>query len=451
MDDSSRRLAAAYPDIVSVSETGKTQLGRPLLCLKIGEYRTDSDGKPMNALFLGLPHPNEPIGAMMLEYFTWELAKNPALREAFGYTVYVVKAWDADGAQKNEGWFKGPFTVTNYMRHFYRPAGHQQVDWTFPVDYKLLHFHDSIPETKAAMALIDRVKPRFIYNLHNAGFGGAYWYMSAPTPGIFDDLHAVPGKYNVPMHKGEPESQAADVYSDAIYACLGVTSSYDYVEKYSTPERMQKWVEGMNSGDCSAAYARERWNTFTLLTELPYFYDPRIDDTTPSDMTRKQTILQSHREGVQANARIHAILDPIDGHLDPRNPYIMAVKAFTSYERDEADVVAMLDGEPKFSELATVAQKFDSLLGSSKFYKTLSFALLRGGIDYELRQPGLSDDQRAALEAGFKAADAAFEVEVGVLESQLNYSAVPIRSLIGVQLESGLRVAEYLKEHPELC
>ena len=40
-----------------------------------------------------MPHPNEPIGAMMLEYFTRELAENKELREKLDYTWYIVKSW----------------------------------------------------------------------------------------------------------------------------------------------------------------------------------------------------------------------------------------------------------------------------------------------------------------------------------------------------------------------
>ena len=122
LDASSRRLAVQYPDVVSLFEIGKTRAGHPLLCLKIG-----SGSK--NALMFGCPHPNEPIGTMMLEYFSENLAKSKALRDELDYTWYIVKAWDADGLRLNENWLKGPYTLYNYSRNFFRPAGFQQVDW----------------------------------------------------------------------------------------------------------------------------------------------------------------------------------------------------------------------------------------------------------------------------------------------------------------------------------
>lgn len=152
MDESSRRLAQEYPESVTLFEMGRTREDRPLLCLKIGEGER-------NALMFGCPHPNEPIGAMLLEYLSRRLAEDSALRRTLGYTWYIVKAWDADGLVKNEGWLKGPFNIYHYARNFFRPAGYAQVDWTFPIDYGNLHFHDILPETKAMMELIDAIRP----------------------------------------------------------------------------------------------------------------------------------------------------------------------------------------------------------------------------------------------------------------------------------------------------
>ena len=79
LDDNSRRLAREYPESVSLFEMGRTREDRSLLCLQIGRGER-------NALLFGCPHPNEPIGAMLLEYLSRRLAEDAALREALGYT-----------------------------------------------------------------------------------------------------------------------------------------------------------------------------------------------------------------------------------------------------------------------------------------------------------------------------------------------------------------------------
>ena len=255
LDDSSAALARDYPDVVSVFPFGKTKEGRTLNCMKIA-------GGQHVALMFGCPHPNEPIGTMMLEYFTRALAQNKALRDELDYTWYIVKAWDYDGLMLNEKWLKGPYTLYNYSRNFFRPAGFKQVDWTFPIDYKELHFHSPIPETQAMMKLIDEIRPEFIYSLHNAGFGGVYWYETAATPEIWDDLHAAPLSQDVPMNLGEPEAPYCQLLAPAIYKELSITDEYDYLEKYGTKNIGQ----AIKVGSCSADYANRRWGSFTMLT-----------------------------------------------------------------------------------------------------------------------------------------------------------------------------------------
>lgn len=444
MDESSRELARRFPDVASLFEIGKTRENHPLYCLKIGNGSR-------NALMFGLPHPNEPIGTMLLEYFTWQLAQNEQLRDALDYTWYIVKAWDADGTKKNEKWFKGPFTITNYMRNFFRPAGFEQVDWTFPIDYKELHFHDSIPETTAMMKLIDQIKPHFIYSLHNAGFGGAYWYMSWALSEIFGELHKVPAKYGVPIHRGEPESPACEEFATAIYASLGVSAEYDLKEKFGGGD-MKEAVKSFGCGDCSASYARERYDSFTLLTELPYFYDPRIDDCGPSDITRKQAILQKLEDEIAMNRELRDILSLSHEYLARDNHFLLAVEAFTRHTQEDTQAERKrLDADPKFDKIATVAEKFDNLL-VSKFYKAIAYAMLLRANESELArmdETGESDAaKRAALEKGLERSMEGFKKITSFLEENMHYQVVPIKNLVGVQLECGLIVADYLQSHP---
>ena len=85
MDASTLKLAEDYPDLVTVTQEGTSRGGHPIYCLKIG------DG-PKNAFMFGCPHPNEPMGAMMLEYFSRRLCEDEALRRELGYTWYLIKA-----------------------------------------------------------------------------------------------------------------------------------------------------------------------------------------------------------------------------------------------------------------------------------------------------------------------------------------------------------------------
>lgn len=437
MDASSQKLAKDFSEVVDLFEMGRTRDNHPLYCLKIGNGSK-------NALMFGCPHPNEPIGAMMLEYFTKELASNKELRDELDYTWYVVKSWDADGTKLNENWFKGPYTLYNYSRNFFRPAGHQQVDWTFPIDYKNLHFHDTIPETKAMMRLIDDIKPKFIYSLHNAGFGGVYWYISKETRAIYDDMRNAAKKQGVPLNLGEPEAPYCVAFDPAIYQDLGIQQNYDYLEKYGikNPEEVIK------VGTCSADYAKEVCGAFTLLTELPYFYDKRINDLSESDTSRKDAVLQKLEFSESSDAFIKNTLESAIQYMGESNPFRLALEAFTDSSQRNAATRKMVTENPEFAKKATVAEKFDNLL-VSKFYKMLSYGLLVRANESELLKMAEKNEDNQekikALQEAFECSEEKLKELSIELEEKINYEVVPIKKLVAIQLESGLLMADYLK------
>lgn len=440
LDESSRALAAEFPGTVELSEIGKTRKGRPLLCLKIG------DG-PKNALVFGTPHPNEPIGTMLCEHFTRCLAEDAELRAELGYTWYFVKNWDADSLELNKKWLKGPFTITNYSRNFFRPAGNRQVDWTWPIDYKTLHFHEPLPETLAMQGLIDRVKPTFIYSLHNAGFGGVYWYQSGKTPEIWPAMRQAAIDQGVPLNLGEPEAPYCELWAPAVYRELGMEQEYDYLEKYGAPGTDP--ADGIECGTNSGDYAFKNYGSFTFLTELPYFYDPRIDDQTPTDRIRRDVVTESLDWTLASSKFLRETLAVSRRYMDDENPFMRAIEAFT---RDSSDAATrqMIAEDPDFAKPATEAQVFDNIL-VTKFYKLLSYGMLVRANESELQamdERGEQDDEkRAALQKGFDLAVPAHAKLAAELEEAFHYQVVPIKKLVTIQLSCGLMMADYVREH----
>lgn len=189
-------LAERYPAIVSARRVGTSKLGEPIRMLSIG-------AGPVNALLFACPHPNEPIGAMMVHHLAHRLVDDAELRDAFGYTWHMIGCVDPDGTRLNEGWFAGPFTPRNYARHFFRPASEMQVEWTFPIAYKKHYFDRVLPETQMLMRVIDELKPELMASLHNAGFGGVYYYISHPAEPMYETLHRIPEWEGLPLQLGE--------------------------------------------------------------------------------------------------------------------------------------------------------------------------------------------------------------------------------------------------------
>ncbi len=81
LKESTRQLVRKHPDIVELLPIGESRLGDPIEAIKIGHG-------PKNALLFAMPHPNEPIGSMLLEFLSLRLVEDEGLRESLGYTWY---------------------------------------------------------------------------------------------------------------------------------------------------------------------------------------------------------------------------------------------------------------------------------------------------------------------------------------------------------------------------
>ncbi|HVU14745.1 MAG TPA: M14 family zinc carboxypeptidase [Phototrophicaceae bacterium] len=428
LNASSHQLVKDFPELASIRVVGHTRKGDPieLLTIKGGEQQ---------AFIFGGPHPNEPIGTMTIEYLSRKLCEDAALREELGYTWHFIKSIDSDGMRLNEGWFKGPYTPTNYARHYYRPEPAAQVEWTFPVDYKTLHFHKPLPETEALMRVIDEIKPRFMYSLHNAGFGGVYYYVSRACQPLYDLFHELPDWFGLTLDLGEPETSAAVELAPAIYKMLSAQDDYDHLEKLGIPDPASQ----MTAGNSSEAYARP-YGTFSLVVEMPYYDEPRVNDQTVTKVTRRQALTQKLD-------RSDALGNWMESRLDKAQPYLRIQSSVRSAAETFVRLaVGWRDHERKFVEtnpdmerLATQAELFSAQ--SAFFYQYLILGMFARLFNAEVAagntEPIIAE---IAAEGTQKLAD-----EGAAFEAELNYRALPIRGLVGVQVCAGLATADYLR------
>ncbi len=431
LNESSRKLAEEYREIVELKEIGKSRDGNPILSLKIGKGR-------LNAVLFAFPHPNEPIGSMMLDYLSIVYAENEELRKALNFTLHIVKVSDPDGAMLNENWFKGPFTPLNYALNFYRPAGNQQVEWTFPIKYKNLNFNKPIPETKALMTLIDETKPDFIYSLHNAGFGGVYYYLSRDIPLLYPIYQYMAYKQELPLSLGEPEMPYAVKFADAVYSLPSTKDRYDYLEEHSDKDP----AEIIKSGTSSVDYAkRVNPNVTELVCEVPYYYDPRIDDLSESDVIRKEAILSKLEFREELYKFLYDRFKKVQNLLTRPSKFKESIEYFLEVGLESIKAERnWAESNPELERSATVAEKFDNEL-VSKFYSMLITGLFLRMIEHQLEE-----SQNKVLK------DLAEEIKGKLLELNeiveegMNYQVIPIKKLVTVQLAAGLYTMLHIKE-----
>lgn len=429
LGESSAALAERFPKHVQKRVIGKAQNGEEIEVLIIGKGSK-------NVLLFGCPHPNEPIGSMTLDYLSEKLAENPAFLEQLDLTWYIIKCVDPVGTRLNEGWFKGPFTPRNYCKHFFRPASYQQVEWTFPVQYKTLNFDQPLPETRALMRIIEEAKPDFMYSLHNAGFGGAFYYVSSDLPRVYEGLRNHAMRRGLPLHRGEPEMPFVKIFSDAVYKLLRIAEMYDFfaANSQSDPATI------IRSGTCSVDYLEKyNPNAFTLVCELPYFYDRQIEDTSKLESSLRDSLLQGmdfEREMVET---LQANFQPYLGSLEA-SPFVDSVQEYLEMAPANLEAKGMFISSSKgFDQQATVAQHFDSVT-NARFHRMLILGMALRAMERTL--PGITDDDATKVKAGKDAIQMYLDSIQTQLEGELNYTVIPIRTLIQVQLGSAIEVLQ---------
>ena len=420
LHNSSVELVAEFPEVARLQKIGVSTDGRPIELLTIGHGSRA-------ALFLGVPHPNEPIGTLSLEFLSRVLCERPDLRERLDYTFLIVKVSDPDGLALNEGWLKGTFSPLQYALNYYRCMAQEQVEWGFPIDYKTLHFSNPPAETQVVMQLMQNYRPGFCYSLHNASFCGVYFYASQCFSRLFTQLQQLVSDQGLALHQGEPEVPYIQAWTQAVYPFFGVQESYDFMAQHLDQDPAALIATGTSSADYLIQLVPE---ALSLVCELPYFTDPALENTRPAGISRRDAMA----EGMN---RIEETLALIERHffalrslaLKDRLPSSRLFRSVSDYvQRTPKRLVAQrrqLETSSAYEEEATHAQAFDATVCRS-LHPTLY----------------LGEVYRLAKEAGeeSRAEEIRTQVELRIrhLEGESHIEVLPLKKLVAVQVGSGL-------------
>ena len=410
---SSQALVARFPGLARLETVGASREGRPIELLTIGD-----GSKP--ALLVGVPHPNEPIGTLTLEFLCRLLCEDDELRRRLDVTIYAINVADPDGFVLNEGWFKGRFSPLRYALNYYRPPHAEQVEWSFPVEYKTLRFTTPSPETAVLMRVMERVRPRFFYSLHNAGFCGVYFYVSHDRPELYPKLHDLVARQHLPLHRGEPEVPYLRTLAPAVYALFGIGETYDYMASTLGEDPAPLIEAGTSSDDWLSGVT----DAFSLVCELPYYTAPALEDTSPAGVGRREAILAglARADALRAESErsFAAIGARVPDHRLTRSVVDYLRKAPKRFAAERANAAG-----PAYAREATRAEAMDATTCRAFYH------LLYLGEVYRLTEmvgeTTIADRLRARL------GDLAAEIE---RESELR--VLPLRPLVAVQAGAGL-------------
>lgn len=423
LDESSKKLAEKF-NIVELMEIGKSTEGRTLYCLKIGEG-------DKNALLFGFPHPNEPIGSMSVEFLSWFLAENPNFMKETGYTYYLIKAIDIDGAVLNEGWFKGDFDPLKYAKHYYRPATYEQIEWSFPIKYKQLEFAGPPLETQALMHLIDEITPSFLYSLHNSGFGGVYYFVSREVGNIFSDLVNFVKSERLPMHLGEVEASWMEKLYEGIFKEASIQDLYDsmVIQGIENPQQVIKM--GGSSVDYLKSIVDEAH--FTLVCEIPYFYDKRIENTSLSEYDRRGLRLNSLEYSENLYKHSKKIFRSIRKYCSNTSRFYRALENFM-WRRGAEIKMHIHDTKisPKYDGKATIAQAFDLNI-ANRYYDLLYISMIPRLCHEAISNYPKNKAEIIKIKNDF---ERWVETEINELLKDVKFQVIPIQKLVRVQVGS---------------
>ena len=414
-----RDLASRYPRLFRLRRIGASRLGEPLLMLSAGRG-------PRQALLVGGPHPNEPIGFLTLLQLAHRLAEDADLRDGMGYTWNLIPCIDPDGARLNEGWYGGPLTIEHYHRNFYRPALRNQPEWTFPISNGRAFFDRPLPETRALMRVIDELRPSFQYALHNADFGAAYFVLSHDIPGLAGELTAAAVARGIPLELTPSEAVGWAQPGPAVFVMPPAQDVF-------TNDNGHKSGPHFHGG--SSLHYAARHGTLTLITEAPMWREAHPGGPPP----------QTHMMPTMA-AGLRRDIDELEATLRRVTPEIRTASVFY---RAVADALAVgrayvkrwekAAAHPDADGVSLAAAELAGARLTSWRIPLRATAMLRRLLHVECE----SGNHRPVLRAELAATEERFARGCArALEGA--FELVPMRDLVALQLTAALTVIGHL-------
>lgn len=431
LDASTRRLAASEPDRVRITRVGESWNGRPIDMISIGEG--DSD-----VLVVGVPHPNEPAGAVTVERMIAKMLGPDGERERRGLRWHFIKAIDPEGLRLNEGWLKKPRTLRNYSANVFRPALDRQPDATFPLECSVHRFHASTPENQAWQKAFDLTRPMLHASLHHCDFGGAWHAVSRIVPELTPVLDGI-----IADHGLTPFSDFAVPGWPIEWASPSVMRYPSVPEILTAPINAGQPLEKIwPYGEMSPGYGEAHYGTLTLITEVPLWDDQRLRDDSASGFTARAQA----REGLEYLLELEGFFERHLAELEPLvttrdgSEMFAAIRDMVLWTANYPEHFAKLENAADSGRMLSVREYFPN----GVFHKLLplrAYSMVIRVADMVLAGNG---DRRGIAAAAKKEGVALSEKVFAALDRMGAMQPVPLSTMTEVQMQSILAAADVL-------
>lgn len=405
----------------NVLEIGKSAAGRQILCAKIGK------GKK-NALVFGFPHPNEPIGSLTCLSLAKIVLENSWLQKKF--TWHIVPCADPDGAELNKGWFKGNFSIKKYAYNYYRSRTRLQTEWSFPAKYKDYKFNKPPQNVKALKKLIEKTKPSLVYPVHNAGFSGAYFFITKNMPKkYYREVIKLCNSLKIPLDLGEPEAQFIKELKKPFYRDFGLEDYYEHYKK-----RGKNFKDVWSGGTSSISFSKKiNKKLFGLIGEIPYIYDPKVSSTAKTMKARKENLSKA----LELETEVVGFMEKAIAckSVNKKSIFYDLLKYTAKGKRKRIEAEKANLEKKEFKRKATKAEEFTALI-VGRFVAALNLG--------EVRRLLLESRKSRETKKLIKEVENKISEFISYIDKNSKYSVLPIKRLVQLQLGFLLISLDYL-------
>lgn len=268
-------LCAELKIPINRKNLGASYAGNNIIAIEI-------QNMPFSALFLGFPHPNEPLCEIVF-YEILKIAKKSVKRDNSNYWI-IIPVWDIDGALINQQWWtKNNISVVNVINSWYRPSPGKQVEWAFPLKYDGYEFKNTLPETNIVRKVIDETNPDLLVSLHNGFVSDTYLFISKDIKTEAGNISKLIISNKLSPNKHCPIPYITS-YATGVYSLPYAKTEYKYLLELSDHKELGFYENGASSFE----YVNSSCTSIVL--ELPLFewYCKTIPNISRKELAQKK-------------------------------------------------------------------------------------------------------------------------------------------------------------------
>ncbi|MHA1828536.1 MAG: hypothetical protein ACTSX6_07800 [Candidatus Heimdallarchaeaceae archaeon] len=402
---------------------GESKSGKEIFSHQIGKGKT-------RVLVYGIPHSDEIVGSLTVDYLAELIDKFPILQEAF--TFQLIPCIDPDGLEMNNGWLKGKFSPMKFFLYRYHRPDEEDIDWSFPIKTNTYTFETKLPETLAILKVLKTFQPHIFSSLHSIQFAGIHFYFDKNYMQLFDKIEAFVDKKNIPLQKGKPFFIEEDwEYRPGFYRF------------YTTREMLNDYlrdgipIQNLRRGEFSGAYfSRENPQGIALIPEVPLYYDKELNNLELGEKTKKQTAIASQKITLKMLDFVEPLWKQSHKHLNQRNPQFSRLKEIVTHWRKEIEEEIKLLHKKESQELATKGEIFSNEIVVE--YNNCNIL----GTFYQLIQDSQTLSSKQKTDLSELILEKMKKIENRIL-SQTNIQISNLNEMISIQAFAILQTLEY--------